>query len=379
MLFPLWAVLSLAAANEVVVEGSAQIFNGDVGQARELATRRALARAAEFKGANVSSQVISRSGQVLDSVQVRASACTENAELLSESISAGELTVVIKVSVLADGSCQASCRGAYTNRLVVAAFAMEFPEQKLISEDARLSQLTAVELSRKITQRQRLLSDYKSTAYPYASAARAPEPYLLPGDSESPFVILARSFRAQYVLSGIYRDFGLRGWSFMPHSRRIQIEAFLHDGANGEVLARRMFTREATGSVTLGNQPAIGSSEFYEGSLGSAWGGILDDIAGWAEVQANCLPFIARVLKVVGNQIHIDGGAESGLSVGDTLTIHNWKGEPVFGGNDLLLGKEKSARSSASIRVVYPRFSVIEIADAPANLNIRVGDIIYAQ
>lgn len=309
-LLPLWAVLSLAMANEVVVEGSAQIFNGDVGQARELATRRALARAAEFKGANVSAQAFVRPGQVLDSVQVKASACTENAEQLSENISAGMLTVAIKVSVLADARCQANCRGAYTNRLVVTAFAMEFPEQKLVSEEVRLSQLTAVELSRKITQQQRLLSDFKSTAFPYASPARAPEPHLLPRDVESPFVLLARSFRAQYVLSGVYRDFGLRGWSFMPHARRIQIEAFLHDGANGKVLARRMFTREATGAVIIGKQPVFGSPPFYEGDLGRAWGGVLDDISGWAADQAGCLPFIARVLKIAGNQIHIPPASE---------------------------------------------------------------------
>lgn len=377
-LLSICAALSLASASEVVVEASATIHKGDIGQARELATRRALARAAEFKSANVSAQAVVRPGVVLDSVQVRASACTENAEQISERISAGELTVVIKVSVQ-DGDCHMTCRGAYTNRLLVTGFAMEFPEQKLMSEEVQLSQLTAVELSRKITQHRRLLADYKSTAFPYASPSRAPEPFLTPRDSESPFAILARKFRAQYVLSGVYRDFGLRGWSLMPHARRIQIEAFLHDGVNGEVLARHVFTQEAVGSVVMANKPAIGSAEFYSGGIGRVWGDVLEDIAHWAETQASCLPFIARVLKVTGNQIHIDGGAESGLSAGDTLTIHNWREPAVFGANDLFLGKEKSVRSSASIRAVYPRFSVIEITDAPANLSIKVGDVLYAQ
>jgi hypothetical protein len=261
----------------------------------------------------------------------------------------------------------------------VTGIAMEFPEQKLASETSRLSQLTAVELSRKIKQRRRLLSDFNSTAFPYVSPARAPEPYLAPSDSETLFSSLARNFRAQYVLSGIYRDFGLNGPLGLPVKRRIEIEAYLHDGINGEVLAQRSFVREVMGFVLLSAKPPIGSDAFYRSHLGSAWGALLEEIAAWTETQAACLPFSARVLKVNGAQIHIDSGAESGLSAGDTLNLHNWKEPPILGMNGLLLGKEKKINASASIRTVYPRFSIIEISELPAGLEVKAGDILYAQ
>jgi hypothetical protein len=366
-------------AEEIVVEGSAQIVGGDLGQARELATRRALARAAEFNGARVSSQALVRQGAAMETVQVSASACTENAEQLSEKVKDGELTVVIKVTVLETGACNRTCQRAYVNRIVVTAFAMEFPEQKLPSEDSRISSFTAIELSKKIVRRRRLLSEHESTVFPYRSATRAPEPMMTLKDNETPFAILARKHRGQYVVSGIYRDFGLQGLSWLPQSRRIEIEAFLHDGANGEVLARKTFARLALGSVELTNKPVIGTPQFYEGALGRAWGGVLDEISQWVETQASCMPFIARVLQAKGNVIHIDAGAESGLSVGDSLSVHNWRDPPVQSVTGLALGREKSARTNASIRSVYPKFSILELTDAPHRIEVRDGDVLYAQ
>lgn len=366
-------------AADIVVEGSAPIRAGDIGQARELATRRALARAAEFKGANVSSQALLQQGVATETVQVRATACTENAELINEIVSDTELTVVMKVTVQSDSACNQSCKRAYTNRVVVTAFAMEFPEQKLPSENARISSFTSLELTKKIVRRQRLLADHESTFFPYRSVTHAPEPMMTKKDNETPFALLARNHRAQYVLSGIYRDFGLKGFSWISQSRRIEIEAFLHDGANGEVLARQTFVREAVGSVQLLSKPAIGSAEFYNGDFGRAWGELLDQIGSWTEDQLTCQPFIARVLQVKGNLIHIDAGAESGLSVGDSLSVHHWRDPPVQSVTGLALGREKNVRANASIRSIYPKFSILEFTEASRRIEIREGDVLYAQ
>ncbi len=249
-LLSLNVALTPASAAETVVEGSALIRNGDTGQARELATRRALARATEYKSARVNAQTVVHPDAVLDSIQVKASGCTENAEELSERISGDELTVVMRVTVQDQATCPLTCRGAYINRLLVTGFDVEYLSQ-LHGGEGLLSNRTAVELSKKIAKHGRLLSDHDSTAFPYVSAAKAPEPNLSPNDLESPFSTLARNSRAQYVLSGIYRDISLRGSLWGNSTRRIEIEVFLHDGVNGEVLARRSFLREASGSVMI--------------------------------------------------------------------------------------------------------------------------------
>ena len=378
VLILLSVVLSIASATEVVVEGSAPIRNGDIGQARELASRRALASAAELQSAHVSAQSVVHQDAVLNTVQVKASGCTENAERLSERVSGDELTVVMSVNVNNDSSCNATCKGNYLNRLLVTGFDVEYPSQ-LFGGESLIMNRTAVELAKKIAKHGHLLSDFDETEFPYASPTKAPEANLTVKDSETYFSVIARNFRAQYILSGVYRDISLGGLPWASHKRRIEIEVFIHDGVNGEVLARRSFVREATGSVMIKNKPEIGSVEFYAGDFGRTWGAMLEEISTWAEAQASCLPFVARVLKVIGNQIYIDGGAESGLSNGDTLTLHSWKEPPVRSMTGLPLGKEKSARLSASIRGVYPRFSVLQLADTPVRFEIKAGDVLYAQ
>ncbi len=366
-----------SSANEVVVEGSALIENGDLGQAREMARRRALAQASEMKNAHVSAASTMKPDALYDTVQVKSSACTENNEQISEHINGNELTVVLRVSLANGPECQPACRGAYTNKVLVTGFAMEFPEQKLVTELPRLSHLTAGELARKIRQSRRLLVDFKSDAFPYVTPARAPEPYVGPNRTETFFATLGKNHRAQYVLSGVYRDFGLKGFIPLMQTRRIEMEAFLHDAINGEMLVHKTFVREATGSVQLDNKPSVGSDAFYRGDLGKAWGSALEEIATWAESQAACLPLSSRVISVTGKTLHIDSGAESGLSVGDTLNLHTWKEAPVLGINGAFLGKEKRIRATASIRAVYPKFSIIEIGNMPKDLIVKPGDILY--
>lgn len=369
-----------AFAEDVVVEGSAVIRGGDVGEAREQATRRALARAAEFRQARVSSHSLVQSGVASETVQVSASACTESVDQLDEKVHGNELTVILRVTLTDTSLCRQTCTSAYVNRLVVTAFALEYPEQKLPSEQMRISALTAIELAKKLVRRGRLLADYEATAYPYVAPARAPMMRSTPEESEPLVVSLARQYRGQYILSGVYRDLGIVGSLFSGGRKRVvQLEAFLHDGANGEVLARQIFTREVHGDVALPISHSVGSAAFYASDFGMVWGGLLDSVAAWSEDRASCLPFIARVLKVNGKGIQVDAGAEAGLSVGDTLSLHNWRDPPIFGVDGNSLGREKSSRTKAVVRAVYPRFSLLELQDPPKNLVVKPGDVFYAQ
>jgi len=369
-----------AVAEDVVVEGSAVIRGGDLGEAREQATRRALARAAEFRQARVSSHSLVQSGVASETVQVNATACTGPVDQLGEKVHGNELTVILRVALVDTDKCRQRCSSAYVNRLIVTAFALEYPEQKLPEEQMRISALTAIELAKKLVRRGRLLADYEASAYPYVAPARAPVMRSTPEESEPLVVNLARQYRGQYVLSGVYRDLGIVGSIFNGGRKRfVQIEAFLHDGANGEVLARQIFTREVHGNVALPAAHSVGSAAFYASDFGAVWGELLDSIAMWGEERSSCLPFIARVLKVNGKGVQVDAGAEAGLSVGDTLSLHNWRDPPIVGVDGSPLGREKSSRAKAVVRAVYPRFSLLELQDSPRNLVVKPGDVLYAQ
>jgi hypothetical protein len=385
-------VLVAASAAELTVEGSAPIRNGDVGQARELATRRALASAAALGSATISAQTLVRDGVVVnDTAQLRSSACTENSQVLGETIGKDELTQRLQVTVRDSGACRQSCQQATLNRLIVAGFSVEHPEQILPVEKSWLTNLTPVEIARWIDKRRQVLVVHDATVFPHLTPDRAPKPFLIVADRETPFSVLARHQRGQYVLAGVYRNIGFvdQDWfdngivnrGLFGKTRLIEIDAFIHDGVNGAVLDRKTFSAVANGQVLMTPRPAVGTAEFYASDLGRVWGRLVSDIADWATDKISCMPFVARVLKIEGQKIYLDAGADSGLSVGDTLVLHTWRRPPapVRGEDQLVLGEEKSSRTAVSIKYRYPEFSVAEILEAGHKIDIAPGDLLYAK
>ncbi len=391
VLFLLAGLLSAASlAADLIVEGSAPIRNGDIGQARELAARRALSRAAEFGSANISANSLLHNGTLTETTQLRTSACTENSEVIGETVGKDEVTQRLRVTVRESGTCHQMCRQTTRNRLVVAGFSVEHPEQILPGEKSWLTNLTSRELARWIETRGKVLVAHDGTAFPQASPDRAPLPLLSAPDTETPFSVLARRYRGQYVLTGVYRDIGLTERGLLKgglinrftggKTRHIEIEAFIHDGVSGTLLDHKTFATIADGQVLMTPRPAVGSAEFYAGDLGRAWGGVLTEIADWAGEKVGCLPFMARVLKTEGRRIYLDAGSDAGLSTGDTLVLHSWRSPrlPVRGEGQMLLGEEKEARTTASIAYRYPEFSVAEMVEA-GGAKPAPGDLFYAR
>jgi hypothetical protein len=385
-----------ARAAEVVVEGRAPIGPEGLAAARDMAVRRALAQAAQSHSARISAQSHVTKEAAFETAQVNASACARDVQPLAEQVDGDELRVTLKVRL---DACETpeeeipACANAYVNRLVVTGFALEFPEQLTGEWDGRLlprtnqqriETLTATELARALERGGHVRAVFEGNVFPYASPSRAPLLYLPEGAAKQPVVVLAQERQAQYVLSGVYRAFGLEQ-TLKRQTRPIEIEAFVHDGANGAVLARRRFQAEVRGpawsgsGVSLRDTPTIGTHAFRATPLGQEWTALIEKVARWAGAQASCLPFIARVMKVEGRLLELDAGAESRMSLGDTLTLHILREPPVFDLSARLLGQEKQVRATVLIRAVYPAFSIAELIEAPKELDVHPGDFVYAE
>ena len=376
MLALLWIAASAQA--QTIVEGSAAVRDGNYAEAREAAVRQALARAAEMQGARVNAATALGRDGLFEAIQTKGNGQVGPWEILAENRSGQLLTIRLAVNLHTEPGRDAdpACRSTYSNRVLVTGFAMEFPEQKLPEELPLLSRHTAVAITRIIRQRQALLADSAATVFPYRAPIHAPRS-MLPGggsgDGESLLVGQARDHQAQYVLSGIYRDFALGGGQ-----RRIAIEAFIHDGINGALLARRDFATIATPPLRLDQLPSFGSPAFFRQGLGLALGGIFQEIAAWSGQEIGCLPFSARIVRRNGRELYIDAGAEAGLAIGDTLHVHAWQPPPVHALAGNRLGSEKRILGSAAIRSVYPTFSRLELIDTVPNTDIRPGDVVFA-
>lgn len=374
-------------AREVLVAGQAVIVNGDIGRAREEALQRALGLAAASGSARVNAVAESRADSLTDSTRVTSSLCIKNTRIVGETVSGDLISLDVSVTHDPNVGCTPECEVAYTNKVVVTGIALEFPEQIEYRESIgpTIAYDTAVELARKLKNQNRLLTDHAESHFPYTSPGRAPEPFLTPGDKESPFAILAKSRRAQYVVSGIYRDFSQRRNVVGFPERHMVIDIYVHDGANGALLKHKRFSKVAKGvlpnSVSLKGKFQPGSEAFYATDFGQAWGSLLDSIAQWTSETVACLPFIARVLKIEDGQIFIDIGAEYGVKSGDVLKLHTWKDPPVMSRQGLLLGQEKQLGINLKLKLVYPGFSIVEAAETKfkASFKVRPGDLLYLQ
>lgn len=92
---------------------------------------------------------------------------------------------------------------------------------------------------------------------------------------------------------------------------------------------RRIFNATAKGNILLGNS-SNGFATIYTGDLGRAVGAVYDGISlRGSNRRQVALPFIARVLKVEGDRLFIDSGAEIGTSAGDTMILHQWREPPI--------------------------------------------------
>jgi hypothetical protein len=303
------------------------------------------------------------------------------------------LSAATAAEVVVEDRGAPACEKTYLNRLLVTGFAFEFPEQWGEEWDGRLlprvngprfEVLTAIELARALERDGHVRAVSDGNVFPYASPSRAPLLHLPAGSLETPLVARVRERQAQYVLSGIYREFGLEKTPWW-HERSIEIEAFLHDGANGAVLARQRFQTEVSGLIRPGgafsvfNTPSLGTRAFQKTTFGEKWTALIGDIARWAGAQARCLPFIARVMKVQGHLLQLDVGGESRMTPGDTLTLHILRPPPVFDFSAHLLGQEKQVRATVSLRAVHPDFSIAELVEMPEELTVAPGDFVYTQ
>lgn len=359
MLLP-WAVL----AQGLVVRGSAPVVADDLATARQLAYRDALAQAArqvQVRVAGVTSQV----GDVwTDNAVLHTSATFSRADVLREERHGDELTVVVEVT-LGDEQAQGECANTFLRKVVVTPFYFEHPQQLGAREFSTYASQVAVEFRRWLNRGQRVLAEHAGpTEGIYVSAERAP--VLRPLSDNTQFAVqpLAQKLRAQYVLSGVVRDFGIlrEPVAGMFGRRALVVDAYLHDGLSGTLLASQRFSHQIEGDIRLATGSVFGSQAFYRSAVGEAFAGLFHAMARWSERHLVCAPFSARVIKVEGQRIFLDVGAESRVARGDTLVIHRVlrQGRVVSLDNELL-GYERSQLPALRVGDVYPQFAIGEL------------------
>ncbi len=256
-------------------------------------------------------------------------------------------------------------------KVLVTAFPLRYPEQLKAGEYMGWAQTTGAELARQFGAAGRLRVAALPENFPFEEAAAAPE---IERDAQGKprIVEWARRERAQYVLSGVFIDFGTaRKWQVVPE-RQMSIEAYLYDGIDGRLLARQRFDRPLLLDGALPKNVAPGTRDFASSRLGNAYNALLGDIGRWATDEIACRPFPLRVTQVDGQRLHLDAGRDGGLAVGMELSTTT-RPERVMAGGSL----NRKQVAPATIRQVDAESSIADVPPQRIPPKFSVGDILY--
>lgn len=369
------AVFTTAAfALDVVAEGEAVIENEDVTLARKLALRHALTSAIEQSGGMLQATTISTLGQVREHTSLSSRNQVLGTRIVSEHIEKGRLKLIAEVKLAGPGQPLA-CAERPLRKALVTAFPVQMPEQLAAGEYMNWPTDTAQHLARAFNAGNRLLAAAAPNRIPFVTLEGFPEPER--GNGVPKLVNWAQAERAQYVVAGVFRDFGTTRKAILFRERQLIVEAYLYDGISGELIARQEFTRVLVGTVRLPKTIVFGGKDFCESVLGNAYLDLMAELARWAEATIGCMPFSTRVIKADGKQLYLDTGSDSGLEPGMELVLTRQKTETLStAAGDIPIG-ERKALAGAVVRSVHPRYSIAEITARKNVPKAQPGDVLY--
>jgi hypothetical protein len=372
LLAALWC--ATAVALDVVAEAEAPIVNDDMTLARLTALRRAKIQAIEQSRHLLQVTTTTTPAGVHERATVTSPGRALDARILNEYIHKGNLRLTAEVRIAEPGQA-ATCTERPLRKALVTTFPLRYPEQIHHGEFMGWPQMTAEELARLLNQHGRLLSAPAPSRIPFASVDTAPEAERKDGVPR--LVQWASQARAQYVIAGVFRDFGTTKKILLIPERQMIVEAYIFDGISGELLARREFAKQASFSWQMPKTLTPGSRAFSESQLGQTYYELLGEIGPWAEDTISCLPFSTRVIRAEGNQLHIDVGSDSGIEPGMELVLTQTASAPVStAGGDVLAGQRVPV-AGVIIKNVQPRYSVAEITARKNLPAVRPGDVLY--
>ncbi len=303
---------------QVTVQGSALVGVAGKDQARQAAIDAAIDGASlKLKRNNAASMLIS-DVKVVDEWQE------------------GDTYHVQAVAVLSE---KRLCASAYRKKIVATAFPLMNQDQLAGTESQDLYSGIPREIGNRLMESGDFISRNLTNTVIYPRPDLAPEIPSSIGLAGSVVLNIARQHDAQFVLSGVIRDFKIESTDYVRGSgimaqfksalrdviarRSVGIDVFVHDGFTGALLFQHRYTQSILGDVSLPAGYTVGNERFESSPAGHAISEIIHQASDDVRSLFGCYPFSARVAQVNSNQIFIAAGAQDKIKVGDRLMVYS--------------------------------------------------------
>ncbi|OQW79190.1 MAG: hypothetical protein BVN35_02260 [Proteobacteria bacterium ST_bin11] len=306
------------SGQQVSVLGSAPIVGGGIEEARRAAIDAAVTNASlQLKRTNNSAMLVSDI-KVVDEWQ--------DAEQYH-------------VQVLAVLSDKQRCGSPYRKKIVATGFPIMNTDQISGTESQDLYSGIPREINNQLMETGDFIGRNLTNTSLYSRPDMAPEIRFAEGTAESVIVNIARQQNAQFVLSGVIRDFREESTEYVRGSgpladlksmvrdfvarRSVGIDVYVYDGFSGALLFQHRYTDSIVGDVSLPSGYTVGSDRFNSTSAGHAIRQIIQQASEDIHKLFGCYPFTTRVIQAGNNRIVIAAGAQDKIKVGDKLMVYS--------------------------------------------------------
>lgn len=302
---------------QVTSQGSASISQLGVAQARQAAIEQAMAHA--------SAQLKRQGGDTV----------VGDVKIVDEWQEADQFYVQA-VAVVSEKSL---CASPQRKKMVVTAFPLVNSDQLAGTESQDLFGGIPREIGNQLLQSGDFMVRNFSGVSLYARPDLAPEVMPNPSYAGSSITSVALQHDAQFVLSGVIRDFRIESTEYVRGSgllaeiksvvrdmvgrRSIGIDVYVHDGFSGALLFQHRYNDSVVGDVSLPSGYNVGSERFSQSPVGAKIENMISAATEDIHRALACYPYETRVQQIeANNMLIIAGGAQDRIKVGDRFSVH---------------------------------------------------------
>jgi hypothetical protein len=242
------------------------------------------------------------------------------------------------VQILAIINDKPNCAAMYRKKIVATAFPIMNADQISISESQDLFGGIPREINNQLMQSGEFIGRNYTNVVLYARPDIAPDILPTSNYNGSSIINISRQQDAQFVLSGVIRDFKIESAEYVRGSgilaeiksltrdmvarRSIGIDVYVHDGFTGALLFQQRYLESVVGDVSLPAGYTVASERFNDTPVGHKIQQIINQASEDIRRLLSCYPFASRVLQVSNTEVVISAGAQDKIKPGDRFLIY---------------------------------------------------------
>lgn len=354
--------------------GQAKIRNGNVEQARMMATENAIQQALLFSGAQVTSlqQVVNGIWQT-PSTQVYSHGAIDQIEVIDEIQSDNTLSITLRLDILDNSeTCQNSSikknvaltrTGFKTPSHATYGQIFELPKaysEKLVKHLYQFTHLfnTKADINRKLNTKNLFTAHFDAN-----SSALIQQ---IADQNNSQFVWISQ---IEDLSLGEQQSSSLAFWQNKAYERFFSINTALYNDLTGELLKQTHYDTFATWQTKKTARIDVNSEKFWTMPYGQAISDINLKLGQDLASYLACIPAQARILSVDHDTVIISLGAENNLVKGQKLQIALRKG---FNQKQLIINTDYQLR----VTQVNQNTAIAQVIGDKLLANVQIGDLV---